>query len=617
MVLFGALIALDSLPFWPTVFFAVCGAISGDSLSYWLGRRYQNRIITLWPLSRHPAVIVRANQFIDQHGVKSILLSRFIGPLRPIIPAIAGITNMPVKIFIAVNVSSAFVWAPVYLLPGIIFGLSVEIASEFASKFLFLIVLLLFTIIFSVWLVQRLYLLIKPYNDQLVSNLLKWGQKHPLAGQVPASIFDQTQSELRGLSLLALFIFISTLLIYLLLNSFFISDYIFSYNLESLDRFIYYGLQKFRSPPLDSLMLWFSYITSSTFIALLYFFWGTLFIYRNNFSALWHWLAAISLPLLISPLLVNDLTTILQNNLDTNIQSLPSIAIVSVVGFTAILINSGQSLRRQILFSYFSVTLVLLLSLAQLYLALQVFSQVLFSFFIGSLWFSLLGIAYRRHTRDTHDKKIKKEFIFILFMLLCYPIIKTVEQAEIQTSEKHYFVIGRDSWLESGWSLLPLSRESFHNNENNRFNLQWSGTKENITVKLEKYGFIQSIHFKNLIPNWFIQDVAINELPLLPHIHNGEYESVRFYQFNKKRQSLTVIRLWQSHYQLRQDSPEQPLWFGSISTMETKSRLGLKYLVTKNEGVQDISRLFQDEELLLTSKMVEVYNKKHRLLLLY
>lgn len=41
MVLFGALIAIDALAFWPTVFFAVSGAVAGDSLSYWLGLRYQ------------------------------------------------------------------------------------------------------------------------------------------------------------------------------------------------------------------------------------------------------------------------------------------------------------------------------------------------------------------------------------------------------------------------------------------------------------------------------------------------------------------------------------------------------------------------------------------------
>lgn len=142
MILFGALIAMDALEFWPTVFFATLGAITGDSLSYWLGRRYKNKIHNIWPLSRHPEIIIRANEFFNQHGIKSIILSRFIGILRPVIPAIAGTAKMPAQIFITSNISSAIFWAPLYLLPGLLFGLSIEMASEFAGKFIFLVVFL-------------------------------------------------------------------------------------------------------------------------------------------------------------------------------------------------------------------------------------------------------------------------------------------------------------------------------------------------------------------------------------------------------------------------------------------------------------------------------------------
>lgn len=157
MILFGALVAMDALEFWPTVFFATLGAIAGDSLSYWLGRRYKNKLHNIWPLSRHPEIIIRANDFFDRHGVKSIILSRFIGLLRPVIPAIAGMTKMPAKIFIASNISSAIFWAPLYLLPGLLFGLSIEIASEVAGKFIFLIVLLLLIIFLILQFIQRMY----------------------------------------------------------------------------------------------------------------------------------------------------------------------------------------------------------------------------------------------------------------------------------------------------------------------------------------------------------------------------------------------------------------------------------------------------------------------------
>ncbi len=588
MILIGALIAMDALEFWPTVFVAICGAVAGDSLSYWLGRRYQTKLNDLWPLSRHPDVIIRANQFFKQHGVKSIILSRFIGLLRPIIPAIAGMTKMPVKIFLSVNIGSAIFWAPLYLLPGLLFGLSIEMASEFASKFILLIIFLLVSIIISLWLIQRLYIFTKPYNDKLISYLLSWGEKHPIAGEVPAAIFDKTHPEIRGLSLVALIIFIATLLLSLLQNTLVLPFSQFSYDFDSLDQLIYYSLQAFRSPPFDSIMLWLNYLSSSTFIALLYFFLGSLFIFKKNFFSLWHWLAAIALPLLLSPLLSNSLTISLQENLNINIQPLSFIIIISTIGFLSIIINSGLSFNKQKFVYYLSASLVLFLMLAQLYFATQVFSQILFALFVGSIWFNLLGIAYRRHNKQTLSNKTRKEVILIIAALLLYPGWKVFQQEELYLQSDDYFVMGASSWLESGWELLPVSRQGIQKNNNTLFNLQWSGTKKSIASQLSQLGFKSRLNTSRTISNWLLDEVNINQLPVLPHIHEGKYEALRFYQYNKLKQELTVIRLWPSKYKLRQKDSLQPLWFGSISFMEMKEHLGFTYLTTKKEKIREI-----------------------------
>lgn len=589
MILIGALIAMDALEFWPTVFFAVAGAVAGDSLSFWLGKRYQNKLLQLWPLSKHPDILVRANHFFDRHGVKSIILSRFIGPLRPVIPAIAGTTRMPLKTFITTNVGSAMIWAPLYLLPGLLFGLSIEMAGEFASKFIFLIIFLLIVIFLSLWSIQRLYIFTKPYNDKAINYLLNWGDKHSFAGQVPAAIFDKTHPELRGLSLAALIIFTITLIVSLLLDSLVIPYNLLAYDIDSFNQLIYYRLQTFRTPPFDSVMLWLSYLTSSQFIALLYFFIGSFFIVKKDFFSLWHWLAAISLPLLLSPLLINDLTNSLQENLAINIQSLNFSVIISTLGFLTVIINSGLSYSRQKLFYYISATLILFLMLAQLYFAHQLFSQILSGLFIGLLWFNLLAIAYRRHIKKTICSQTRKEIILITMLLLIYPCWKTVQQDEIFLAGEDYFVMGTDSWLESGWELLPVSRQGINANRNDLFNLQWLGTKKELSSQLSQMGFSKSGNSAKVFSNWFLASVKINQLPILPHIHQGEYETLRYYRYDKDNKELTVLRLWPSNYKLKQNNPLRPLWFGSINFMEIKRNLGITYLVTKNKSVTDTS----------------------------
>lgn len=616
MVLFGALIAMDALEFWPTTFFAIIGAIAGDTLSYWLGKRYENSLLKVWPLSRHPEIIIQANQFFLQHGVKSIVLGRFIGLIRPVIPAIAGIARMPVKTFVATNVGSAIIWAPIYLLPGIVFGLSFEMAREFASKFIFLIFSLLTIIILSLWIIQRIYIFAKPYNDKAIIYLLDWGKKHSIAGEVPAAIFDKTHPELRGLSLVAVIIISGTLLFTFLQNTLPPHYNPFFYDFDSVDQFIYHSLQTFRSPPFDGIMLWLGFLSSSEFIALLCFSLGGLFLIKKNFLSLWHLLAAISLPLLLSPLLTNDLTRLLQQNLNIDFHSLSFIIIISTVGFLTVIIDSELSYKKQKIIYYFSASLVLFIMLAQLYFATQVFSQVIFGLFVGAIWFNLLGIAYRRHIKESSNNKTRKEILLVISLLLVYPSWKTVKQKNIYNPPENYFVMGTLSWLESGWTLLPNLREGIHKNKNNVFNLQWLGTDKHITSQLSKLGFESSLNTTRTLSNWFLDEVKIKQLPVLPHIHQGEYETLRFYRYSQENKELTVIRLWPSKYKLKQNSPLRPLWFGSMSIMTVKEKSGITYLVTTDKNIDEL--IFAETDLISYKKitLTSEENKNHIIFLL-
>ncbi len=67
----------------------------GDAISYWLGLRYGHLTETRWPFTRHPELLPRGYAFFDRHGVKSVFIGRFFGPLRAVIPLVAGITRMP------------------------------------------------------------------------------------------------------------------------------------------------------------------------------------------------------------------------------------------------------------------------------------------------------------------------------------------------------------------------------------------------------------------------------------------------------------------------------------------------------------------------------------------
>jgi membrane protein DedA with SNARE-associated domain len=121
-ILFAAsgLVGATGLPFWPIWSAAVVGAILGDWVSYWIGFRYKNEIGQIWPFSRNPSLLIRGEAFFLRWGTASVFFGRFFGPLRCVMPLVAGIMAMPSLPFQVANVLSALVWATGILAPGVL-----------------------------------------------------------------------------------------------------------------------------------------------------------------------------------------------------------------------------------------------------------------------------------------------------------------------------------------------------------------------------------------------------------------------------------------------------------------------------------------------------------------
>lgn len=101
---------------------AFAGAVCGDLASFVLGRVFHHDIKRMRLFQRHPQWIDRGERFFRHYGMLSVLIGRFVGPIRPVIPLVAGMFDMPAWRFMLVNVLSALAWAPVYVLPGYLAG---------------------------------------------------------------------------------------------------------------------------------------------------------------------------------------------------------------------------------------------------------------------------------------------------------------------------------------------------------------------------------------------------------------------------------------------------------------------------------------------------------------
>lgn len=86
-------------------------AICGNSLGYFIGRTTGPRIFSrensLFFNKKHA---MRAHDFYEKHGKKTIVLAQFMPVIRTFAPVIAGVGGMPFHTFIAYNVFGALFW---------------------------------------------------------------------------------------------------------------------------------------------------------------------------------------------------------------------------------------------------------------------------------------------------------------------------------------------------------------------------------------------------------------------------------------------------------------------------------------------------------------------------
>jgi len=131
VILFGAgtLIGAGVLNFWEMCAWAVAGAVIGDGLSYWLGHHFEYLTGRFRWFRLHPDHLDKGTRFFRQYGDLSVAVGRFFGPIRAIVPLVAGLLHMPPHRFYIANILSALVWAPAYLAPGMLLGEAVHDAG--------------------------------------------------------------------------------------------------------------------------------------------------------------------------------------------------------------------------------------------------------------------------------------------------------------------------------------------------------------------------------------------------------------------------------------------------------------------------------------------------------
>ena len=554
----GALVGADTLPLWPTLAWAALGAIGGDGVSFWLGKHYHQRIRTIWPLRSHPELLAQATNFFYLHGGKSIVLGRFIGPIRPVIPLVAGMLEMPTRRFIPVNVISGLLWAPVYVLPGMVFAATLGIAAEVATRLALLLGTLLMLLFLVLWLTRRLFNLYHRHTYPLLRWALAWGERHPRLGRLPAALLDPQHSEARALTLLGLLLLCAGVTLLWVLQA-------MGGILPNLDEMVGNALAALRTPWGDPILLNLAALGDRVVLAALFTAVLGWLAWRRHLHAVLLWLSAALFALLFSAL---------PGLLFAAVSGATPIIYAAVLyGFLAVLLGHEVDERWRWLIYGAAALLLSAIAFALLYFAMQRLSEVLAGLSLGLLWVALLGIGYLRHGGS---RPATRPLLLVALLSLAAAGV-WYHAARFDTELARYAprypqrTLAINAWQRSGWAQLPAERGDVRGRRRQPLTLQYAGALAPLQQALARQGWRPAVN-ANAVNwlQWLSQRPVLARLPVLPQVHAGHRQ--RLLLLKVEGGKVLALRLWPGDAVLQPGAT--PLWLGNVAYLGPMTILG-------------------------------------------
>jgi membrane-associated protein len=122
----GLLSALNTgitQPIWVVCAVAMIAAVLGDQVGYQFGKRVGPELFDR-PKSKlfRPSHVVKAHEFFEKHGPKTIIMARFVPIVRTFAPMVAGVGQMKYRTFAVYNVVGGALWGVGVTLIGFFLG---------------------------------------------------------------------------------------------------------------------------------------------------------------------------------------------------------------------------------------------------------------------------------------------------------------------------------------------------------------------------------------------------------------------------------------------------------------------------------------------------------------
>lgn len=559
----GALIATGSLQLYPTLAWTIAGAFAGDGISFLVGRHYHQRLRVVWPFNRYPALVNRGIDFFYRHGGKSVFMARFVGPVRPIVPAIAGMMDMPISRFLLVDGIASLLWAPAYILPGMVFGASLGLAAEVAGRLVVLLIIFVGITWLCVELVRVAGRLVQPHLATALERLLHWSRHHPLLKPLAGSLLDPEHPEARGLAILSVLFFITLWLLLLISHQVLQGGF-----MGDLDNYVHHSMLELRTPYIYRANVLITLLGEQLLLALVVVTGSLWLLWKGCSKAAFHWIAVYVCTGVLTWLLKisAQVARPVEFYPGYSFPSAHTAMSLAVYGFLALLIARELPLKRRWLPYSLAGLLVMAIAFSRLYLGVHWLSDFLGGACLGLFWVALIGIAYDRHPAP---RLPVRRFLAVMLVIMAV-VASWLGPQRYRQDLEHYArpvdtrMVALAEWQAHYWRELPAYRVDLEGLNEQPLNIQWAGSLHYLEQLLAAQGWqpAPAIGASSLM-NWLVSEPDIERLPILPQVHDGQHHELLLVNRSDGAQRLTVLRLWPANVEISDSG--RPLWLGTVS----------------------------------------------------
>ena len=581
----GTLVGAGVLDVKLVLFLAFIGAVLGDGISFWVGAHYRERIAEFWPFKKKPELLEKGKSFFLKHGGKSIFFGRFVGPVRPVIPAVAGMMHMSPRRFFAINVLSAAGWAPFYLIPGILFGTSIGLASAIGSRLVIVLLTLFVSIVVLIVITKKTMKYVVPKIEDWFSLLISWSGRHRILGPAIVALLDSEKDVKRALPQAILVCSFSLLFLSVFILS------LWSGRIRDIDSAMQNIMSVLSSSLVDELM-WVLQSTGHWLVVLAFYINVCIgFYHRNLIKALRYFLFCNVVVLVFVSLFFVAGQNFSGAQFETSGLLSTALFFSGVLFYLVIASESMRENYRWVMYSA-GLLLVFFYFLSQLYFSNITLSQSVLIVSLVLVIVILSSLAYRRHLHNVVPiGSLTMSSLAILFLLVTLTVTNNINRSKLLAVDDEVLQLSKPEWLADDWQALPNHRSDVLGHSKQALNVQWLANKDEIHTSLLAADWQKSsaVNFRSLL-YWLAPEPDVQQISRLPQTHLGQTEDLLYVKNAPGQNRQYVLQLWQS----RSKNEDDPFWVGSL----TEQRLisgdrWLAYFKIENSNIDELSRLLK------------------------